>query len=126
MDPSSASDTELGHFPCSSCSACCLTIELLVTQGRSADPSSVIYKAAKEFPYAWDESGCCEKLKEGLCEVYEDRPLFCNVKSICKAISEETGVSVKELYSVNASMCNVLIDSLGLDKRFMIDPDQFA
>lgn len=43
-------------------------------------------RAALTFPYKTDASGVCEKLVDGKCSVYEDRPLLCNVKELGKAM----------------------------------------
>jgi len=116
----------LGAFPCTGCSACCRKVSEIVEQAAKSDPASITYKAALSFPYGWDSSGSCEKLKDGKCTVYDTRPLLCNVQSMSKYLSEETGVSMKNLYYLTACMCNHYIDSLKLDKRFIIDPEQFA
>lgn len=97
----------------------------IVRLAKLGAPESVFYKAAQEFPYSWDESGCCEMLENNLCSVYEDRPLLCNVKKISELYSQDTGVPVQDLYSLNARVCNSLISAANLDESFMIDTDQF-
>jgi len=104
---------------------CCRSLGTIVRMTKQGDPESIFYKAAEEFPYSWDESGCCEMLKDNLCSVYENRPLLCNVKKIGELYSEQTGVPLSDLYALNARICNSLISAADLDKSFMIDPDQF-
>ena len=44
-----------------------------------------------KFPYKTLEDGSCEKLTEdGLCSVYEDRPVMCNVKLMAKFFNSGT------------------------------------
>jgi Fe-S-cluster containining protein len=104
---------------------CCRSLSTIVRMAELGDPDSIFYRAAKEFPYSWDESGCCEMLENNLCSVYEDRPLLCNVKKISELYSQETGVSVQDIYGLNARICNSLINAANLDESFMIDPNQF-
>lgn len=104
---------------------CCRSLSTIVRMAKQSDPESVFYKAAQEFPYSWDESGCCEMLEDNLCNVYESRPLLCNVKKISELYSQDTGVPVQDIYYLNARICNSLISAANLDESFMIDPDQF-
>jgi len=104
---------------------CCRSLSTIVRTAKQGDPESIFHKAAEEFPYSWDESGCCEMLENNLCSVYDTRPLLCNVKKLSELYSQETGVPIEDIYSLNARICNTLISAADLDKSFMIDPDQF-
>jgi Fe-S-cluster containining protein len=112
-------------FPCTGCSLCCRSLSFIIQTAKQGNPESVFYKAAKAFPYSWDESGCCVMLKNNLCSVYDNRPLLCNVKQLGSLYAAETGMALSDVYSLNARICNSLIADADLDKSFMIDPDQF-
>jgi len=112
-------------FPCTGCSLCCRSLGSIVRTAKQGDPESVFYKAAEAFPYSWDESGCCTMLENNLCSVYDNRPLLCNVKELGSVYAVEAGVTLNDVYSLNARICNSLIANANLNKSFMIDPDQF-
>lgn len=114
-----------GDFPCTSCSLCCRNVERIRTESLNWPKDSVLYVAAASFPYSWDDSGCCDMLKDNLCSVYASRPLLCNVKEISKYLAEELNSDVRTMYALNASACNNLITNYDLDPQFMIDLDQF-
>ena len=71
-----------------------------------------------KFPYKTLEDGSCEKLTEdGLCSVYEDRPVMCNTKIMSKFHKG----GVEEYYQLTAEICNVMIEQAGLDSEYLID-----
>ena len=71
-----------------------------------------------KFPYKTLEDGSCEKLTEdGLCSVYEDRPIMCNIKLMAKF--HEGGV--EEYYQLTAEVCNLMIEEAGLDSEYIIE-----
>jgi Fe-S-cluster containining protein len=76
----------------------------------------VMRLAAKTFPYKTDSSGACEKLVDGKCSVYEDRPLLCNVKELGAAMR----VNETQWFKANALACNRIIDLLNLDPSYKI------
>lgn len=113
------------NFPCTSCSLCCRSLGTIIRMTKQGDPESIFYKAAEEFPYSWDESGCCEMLDNNLCSVYENRPLLCNIKKISELYAKEKDITLNNLYALNAKVCNSLISAANLHESFMIDPAQF-
>ena len=63
------------------------------------------------------EDGSCEKLTEdGLCSVYEDRPIMCNVRLMSKFYEGST----EEYYDITAKICNIMIEEAGLDSKYLI------
>jgi len=103
-------------FPCTSCGLCCTKISTIKENIDSYKELPVMYKAIREFPYNTNEDGSCEKLKEGLCEVYNDRPLLCNIKKL----GEESGYDQASWYKLNAWSCNTLILGSGLDESYLV------
>ena len=79
-------------YPCSVCGSCCLQIGKVVISAIAAldqadkDKSEIhpILEELASFPYDILESGACSKLKDGLCTVYETRPLICNTDKMYK------------------------------------------
>lgn len=112
-------------FPCTGCSLCCRNVESIRSESLKYPKDSVLYVAAASFPYSWDPSGCCNMLKDNLCSVYASRPLLCNVKEISKYLAAELNSDVRTMYALNATACNSMIASCGLDPHFMIDLNQF-
>lgn len=103
------------EFPCTGCGACCLMLsDIIKNCDTQANP--VIRAAVETFPYKTGPTGACEKLVNGFCSVYDTRPLLCNVKQLGKAI----GVDELTWFRANASVCNAVIDQLGIDPSYKI------
>lgn len=95
------------QFPCIQCGLCCKKIGLVL---EGSDENFL----TTTFPYKWDKNGRCEKLTdEGLCSVYNYRPLICNVS----AMAEELGVDEREFYNTNIKVCNSLLEQEGLEMQ---------
>ena len=74
-------------FPCEKCGLCCKNIRF----------SSL----AAELDRG---DGVCKHLKDNLCEIYSERPIFCNVEAYYeKYLSEK--VSREEFYKLNKKIC---------------------
>ena len=114
-----------GDFPCTGCSLCCRSVSRIHTDALTYPKNSILYRAAAAFPYSWDNSGCCNMLKDNLCTIYSSRPLLCNVKQISKEIALELNSEVNTVYALTASACNNLISTYNLNPQFMIDIAKF-
>ena len=103
-------------FPCTKCSQCCKRVGEILDNKEKLDPFRQFL--VSKFPYKTLEDGSCEKLTEdGLCSVYEDRPVMCNTKRMSKFHKG----GVEEYYQVTAEICNVMIEQAGLDSEYLID-----
>jgi Fe-S-cluster containining protein len=60
----------------------------------------------RDFPYKAREDGSCEKLKNNLCSVYEDRPLLCNIDRM--ADETDIPVSKETWFDLNYKGCEIL------------------
>ena len=82
-------------FPCEKCGLCCKNI-------RFSDLSAELDRG----------DGVCKHLKENLCEIYDKRPIFCNVEAYYEKYLSET-ISKEEFYKKNYAVCEMLkkIDS---------------
>ena len=103
-------------FPCTKCSQCCKRVGEILDNKEKLDPFRQFL--VSKFPYKTLEDGSCEKLTEdGLCSVYEDRPMLCNVKLMSKFFDG----SPEEYYDITAKVCNLMIIEAKLDKKYLID-----
>ena len=103
-------------FPCTKCSQCCKRVGEILDNKEKLDPFRQFL--VSKFPYKTLEDGSCEKLTEdGLCSVYEDRPIICNIKLMSKFFDG----SVEEYYDMTAKVCNIMIEEAGLDSKYIIE-----
>ena len=107
----------MDNFPCTKCGLCCTAANL----GKVLDPeftkniSPPMKFIISKFPYKLTDTGTCEMLKDGLCSVYDDRPLLCNIKLLAILSGDE-----QFFYILNALNCNKLIDDAGLGEEYLI------
>jgi Fe-S-cluster containining protein len=110
----------MSDFPCTQCALCCKNVGVYL-KNRDLFTDKTMRALIDAFPYAVDESGCCEMLEDNKCTVYEGRPYLCNVD----AAGEMFGIERDLWYRLNADACNALIRLKGLDDSFLIkDYDQ--
>lgn len=103
------------EFPCTGCGGCCRMLSGIL-KSPELQANYVMRMAVKTFPFKTDASGACEKLVDGKCSVYEERPLLCNVKELGEAMR----VNQAEWFKANALACNRIIDLLNLDPMYKI------
>lgn len=96
-------------FECSGCGCCC---------NRIADAvANTSHIPAFKFPYKWDENGRCEMLSsDNSCNVYEDRPLLCNVEKV----AEHLGLNKKSFYKKNHKACLLMQDIDKVEDKFRL------
>lgn len=116
---------KVSPFPCTGCSACCHKLSEIHIAASQAPKGSIVRQAADEFPFGWDDTGTCRMLENGLCSVYDERPLMCDVRRLAVACHNAGECDIKRLYTLNAVMCNCFINEYGLDQKFTVDPLQF-
>ena len=69
------------------------------------------------FPYRPKPDGSCPKLTEdGLCSVYESRPIICNIKLSATLYNHD----ITDWYRINADNCNNLIEKAGLSTDYLV------
>ena len=94
------------NFPCTNCGACCRRAHLV-----------------KDFNYSNKIKGGCIYLTENLCEIYDNRPLICNMAEVKKVIFPN--ISQKEYYRISGAICNELIKKDEMDSKYLVDLKQF-
>jgi len=83
------------NFPCDKCGLCCKNI-------RFSSLSSELDRG----------DGVCKHLKDNLCEIYSQRPIFCNVDAYYEKFLAGK-ISREEFYNMNREVCERLkIDSV--------------
>lgn len=92
------------NYPCTSCGVCCTKVKTAVETLNF------------DFPFGWDKSGCCEKLIDNKCSVYEDRPLICNIDRLW----ELTNLTKEEFYELNIKACNKMMHESNIPIEFRI------
>ena len=111
---------ELNKFPCTKCGLCCTKVNL----GKWLDPDVTddpfIKFVISKFPYKLTDDGSCEMLVDGLCSVYEDRPLLCNIP--LGGIS--LGMDQKVWFELHMNHCNKLIEEAGLDPKYLVSLEE--
>lgn len=76
-------------FPCKQCGNCCKRVGEAINRGLI-------------FPYKVKEDGSCEMLnKDNKCEVYDSRPVFCNISELAKILNR----NIEEFYKENMEFC---------------------
>ena len=93
-------------FPCTSCGACCSSINDL------------------DFLQVYNNQGTCIKLVNNQCSIYENRPLLCRIDDSYEALFSQV-LSKKAFYIQNALACNALQEKLNIPSHFRIDLHQF-
>lgn len=96
-------------FKCDKCSACCRLIFFVINQAqKEQNQDDEIAQLVREFPYEVAEDGSCSMLDEnGLCKVYEDRPLICRVDDLYDKFYADK-MSKEEFNQVTLQACDHL------------------
>ena len=77
-------------FNCDKCGECCRHLDRLDTH--------------KELDSG---NGVCIYLKNNICSIYENRPIFCNVDEYYELFCKEK-ISKEEYYHINNQVCKML------------------
>jgi Fe-S-cluster containining protein len=106
------------EFPCTFCGSCCSHVDKAIKNAKNSNHP--IWKDCGEnFPYNYDSNGKCEKLINGKCSVYEQRPLLCNINELGKLLNFD----LKIWHYMIAKSCNQLIDQDNLSSEYKINTD---
>lgn len=112
-------------YACTSCGLCCTEVGKVLEDVKNKDGSNSFIKVFQDFPYKADENGACEKLGEdGLCTVYENRPLVCSIPKMFQKFWKKTQTR-KQHYLSEAKICNSKIKKAGLPDKFLVDESQY-
>ncbi len=113
----------MDEFPCTKCGLCCKHVGDVLSQNSIEYKTSptVIKDLINSFPYKVNEDGSCSMLtEEGLCKVYENRPIICNVRLGAKLLN----IPLKDWYKDRAKGCNDLIRKAGLSNDYLVQIEE--
>jgi len=112
-------------FACTACGLCCKTIGKVIENGKKIKNQTAFEQVFIDFPYEAREDGSCEKLDEnGLCTVYENRPLVCNVEKMYETFWEKHETR-DEHYLRQAKTCNRWIKEADYPEKFLVNESQY-
>ena len=101
-------------FPCTSCGKCCENLKDTLLNLHQTDPLTSFLLSI--FPYKAKEDGSCEMLIDGLCSVYSNRPIICNIKAMAKL----KDIPLDDYYRESAQYCNILINASDLSDDYLV------
>ena len=103
-------------FPCTQCGECCRQLGNVLA--NSSIFPTVTQDLLKHFPYKPNPDGSCSKLtSDGLCSVYDNRPIVCNIKLMSQVLHQNTS----QFYQNQAHNCNKLINNANLDPKYLVE-----
>ena len=109
----------MDNFPCTKCGLCCKQLANTLANRHSLPQK--LQDLLSIFPYKAKPDGSCPKLTEdGLCSVYDSRPIICNVKLAAQLLNHD----VTDWYRLNADYCNSLINNAGLSPDYLVKIEQ--
>ena len=104
----------MNDFPCTSCGQCCKNVGFRLSQTYD---NPILNDLIDRFPYKAKDDGSCEMLTDdGLCSVYDHRPLVCNVKLGALLL----GLYDDNWMEIQADECNKIIEEANLDDKFKV------
>ena len=105
----------MDNFPCTKCGLCCKQLGNTLSNLSSLPPK--LQDLLSIFPYRPKPDGSCPKLTEdGLCSVYDSRPIVCNISLSAKLFNHD----ITDWYRINADYCNSLIEKAGLSSDYLV------
>ena len=105
----------MDNFPCTKCGLCCK--QLANTLANQHSLPQKLQDLLSIFPYRPKPDGSCPKLTEdGLCSVYETRPIICNIKLAAQVLNHD----ITDWYRINAENCNNLINNAGISTDYLV------
>ena len=99
------------EFPCIGCGICCTKVG---EHFKNYDVyPKYLQKTLDDFPYQVSEDGTCDQLTDkGLCGVYKDRPLACNMEKLYDENKEEIGLEREHFYfNLTVGCLTLMIDN---------------
>ena len=104
----------IAKFPCTSCGQCCRNVHRLLDVTHD---NPVFNDLIHRFPYKLKEDGAFGMLTDtGLCSVYDQRPLLCNLKLAALLL----GLHDDDWMRWQADERNIMIEEAGLDEKFKV------
>jgi len=107
---------QLMTYPCTKCGLCCKQLGAVLDNKHLLDMKKQVL--LDSFPYKVDSNGACSMLgDDGLCTVYDHRPIICNIEHMITLYK----LDQSEYYKTCADSCNILIKKTGLSKEYLVE-----
>ncbi len=111
-------------FNCTGCGECCRNLAATIEYIKDGNipmnlPGVDLLQLVREFPYKTDQGGACEKLEDGRCSVYEDRPDLCNYRRIYERYPQGA-TTLEHWYLKMKDNCNFSIMLSELSDEYLI------
>jgi Fe-S-cluster containining protein len=90
-------------FHCTQCGLCCENMDKVLA---AQHPQPWMQELVKAFPYGTKPNGQCEQFENGVCLVYERRPLLCDIERIADEV--DIGMTKDEWFELNYQGCRTL------------------
>jgi Fe-S-cluster containining protein len=104
----------MADFPCTQCGQCCRHISSILAHSNYP---TVVQDLVNRFPYEVNDDGSCSMLTEdGLCSVYDNRPIMCNINLMGQLLQQ----SQDDWHRKQADVCNELISNAGLSPDYLV------
>ena len=113
----------MDDFPCTKCGECCRQASKILDKSSDfyKNAPTVIKDLIDRFPYEVNDDGSCSMLdSSGLCKVYNNRPVICNISLMGKLFHQST----LNWFKLQADNCNELIKNANLDPKFLVIIDE--
>ncbi len=105
----------MDEFPCTKCGLCCKHIGETLANIDKLHPK--LQDLLINFPYEAKPDGSCSMLTdEGLCSVYDHKPIVCSIKYTAILL----GHDITDYYRISAEYCNHLITQAGLSDDYLV------
>lgn len=95
-------------FNCTSCGACCRRVKQVAEMFEENEDL--------RFPHKIDENGKCEFFENNKCNIYNERPLICNIDKMAEYLE----VDKDDFYKINIQSCNKMILEDSLNEKYLI------
>ena len=106
-------------FPCTSCGQCCRLIGLHFNHSHQVYQNSpqAVKDLMDTFPHPINPDNSCSMLdKDGLCSIYDDRPIICNTKYAPQLLN----LTKPQFNHYMTQSCNNMITEANLDPKFLL------
>ena len=105
----------MDNFPCTKCGLCCKNVSNIFKNTESLPQN--LQDLISVFPYRPKPDGSCPMLSDdGICTVYHDRPIICNINLTAKLLN----IDINDWYRINADACNQMIQKAGLSSDYLV------
>lgn len=113
MNKSNGKIKPIPKYDCQQCGSCCKMVGFVIAQAKENIKDQITYRPELEmdllheiisFPYDTDENGTCSQLLDNKCQVYESRPVICDIEEMWKRYYSKK-IGRKLHFEITEKMC---------------------